>query len=199
MAVQLESNVAFERIRESPDPGTEAWIVCHLLEALLFWAADEPRLRYGTVVSPTGRHRSTIATRRHPRPPNGSGSSQAPVLAQHTELPVGCRRLSLRLLRVALGTARYADSHRIMRNELYGRSVKDVSNSRSVPCSHRLRLCTVNSSRPRRNAHSQTIATRQPAFSSCTLVRWSRFILASNLVRQKSGRVVGLVAYGQPV
>ena len=73
-----------------------------------------------------------------------------------------------------------------------------VSNHRSAPRSHLSSLGT-NSMVPRlRNAHSQTIATRQPVASSSWRLRQSRSTLESNFACQNSGRVAGEVAYGQP-
>ena len=45
-----------------------------------------------------------------------------------------------------------------------------------------------------RNAHSHTIATRQPASISASRFRWSRSTLESNFAFQNSGRVAGVVA-----
>ncbi len=75
-----------------------------------------------------------------------------------------------------------------------------VSNSAVLPRSQRS-SCRATTSTPAclRRAHSQTVATRQPAWSRSWRLRRSRSIFASNLALQNSWRVVGVVAYGQPV
>ena len=73
-----------------------------------------------------------------------------------------------------------------------------VSNSSSEPRSHRSILRAVRSARAPRNAHSHTIATRQPTSSRSLRVRRSRSMLAANFACQKSGRVAGSVAYEHP-
>ena len=73
-----------------------------------------------------------------------------------------------------------------------------VSNTRALPRSQRSSFCTISSRACLRKAHSQTIATRQPACSRSCSLRPSRSVFASNLACQNSGRVAGVVAYGQP-
>ena len=74
-----------------------------------------------------------------------------------------------------------------------------VLNSRAFPRSQPSSCCATTSAVAcLRKAHSQTVATRQPACSKSCLLRWSRSVFASNLARQNSRRVVGVVAYGQP-
>ena len=72
-----------------------------------------------------------------------------------------------------------------------------VSNALSLPCSHRSSCCAMSTTACLRNAHSQTIATRQPAWSRSCRLRRSRSVFASNLARQNPRRVAGVVAYGQ--
>ena len=73
-----------------------------------------------------------------------------------------------------------------------------VSNTGALPRSHRSSCWAMSTTACLRNAHSQTIATRQPAWSRSCRLRRSRSIFASNLARQNSWRVAGVVAYGQP-
>ena len=73
-----------------------------------------------------------------------------------------------------------------------------MSNSRSLPCSHRSIRRAMSRSTRWRNAHSQTIATRQPALSKSRRLRRSLSVFASNFARQNSSRVVGIVVYRQP-
>ena len=73
-----------------------------------------------------------------------------------------------------------------------------VSNSEALPRSQRS-SCSATSIAPSlRRAHSQTVATRQLAWSRSFRFRRSRSVFASNLSRQNSCRVDGVVAYGQP-
>ena len=72
-----------------------------------------------------------------------------------------------------------------------------MSNTRALPRSH-CSSCRATSSAGRlRNAHSQTIATRQPASSRSRRLCRSRSVFASNLACQNFGRVVGVVVYWQ--
>ena len=73
-----------------------------------------------------------------------------------------------------------------------------MSNSRSLPCSHRSSRRAMSPSTRWRNAHSQTIATRQPVSSKSRRVRRSLSVFASNFARQNFSRVVGIVLYRQP-
>ena len=73
-----------------------------------------------------------------------------------------------------------------------------VTNSGALPRSQRSRCSATFIAGCLRKAHSQTVATRQPALSSSRRLRLSRSTFASNLARQNSGRVDGVVAYGQP-
>ena len=73
-----------------------------------------------------------------------------------------------------------------------------VSNTMELPRSQLSSCCATCDAACLRNAHSQTVATRQPARSRSCRLRWSRSVFASNLARQNSRRVVGVVAYGQP-
>lgn len=50
----------------------------------------------------------------------------------------------------------------------------------------------------RRSAHSQTVATLHPWSSRKACVAASRLMLLSNFIRQKFGRVAGMVAYRHP-
>ena len=72
-----------------------------------------------------------------------------------------------------------------------------VSNSGALPRSQ-LSSCSATSvAACLRKAHSQTVATRQPAWSRSCRLRRSRSVFPSNLARQNSRRVDGVVAYGQ--
>ena len=73
-----------------------------------------------------------------------------------------------------------------------------VSNTGALPRSHRSSCRAISTTACLRSAHSQTIATRQPAWSRSRRLRRSRSVFASNLARQNSLRVVGIVVYGQP-
>ena len=73
-----------------------------------------------------------------------------------------------------------------------------VSNAGALPRSQRSSSCTISSRACLRKAHSQTIATRQPVCIRSCWLRSSRSVFASNLACQNSGRVAGVVAYGQP-
>ena len=74
-----------------------------------------------------------------------------------------------------------------------------VSNSAAFPRSQRSSWCvTTSTAACLRRAHSQTVATRQPAWSRSWWFRRSRSMFASNLAFQNSWRVLGVVAYGQP-
>ena len=80
----------------------------------------------------------------------------------------------------------------------YAPSGRRVSNDRSLPRSHPSSISAVPTA-SLRNAHSQTIATRQPASSRLRRLCRSRSTLESNFACQNSGRVAGVVAYGQSV
>ncbi len=74
-----------------------------------------------------------------------------------------------------------------------------VSNSGALPRNQRSSSCaTTSTAACLRRAHSQTVATRQPAWSRSWRFRRSRSMFASNLALQNSWRVIGVVAYGQP-
>lgn len=73
-----------------------------------------------------------------------------------------------------------------------------VSNTGALPCNHRSSCRAISTAACLRNAHSHTIATRQPVSSSSRLLRRSRSVFASNLARQNVSRVLGMVVYGQP-
>ena len=75
---------------------------------------------------------------------------------------------------------------------------RPVSNAGALPRSHHSNCSATSSAGCLRSAHSQTVATRQPAWSRSCRLRRSRSVFASNFARQNSGRVVGVVAYGQP-
>ena len=73
-----------------------------------------------------------------------------------------------------------------------------VSNAGALPRSQRSSSCaTTSTAACLRRAHSQTVATRQPAWSRSWWFRRSRSMFASNFARQNSWRVVGVDAYGQ--
>ena len=72
------------------------------------------------------------------------------------------------------------------------------SNTRALPRSQRSSCSATSTAACLRKAHSQTVATRQPAWSRSCRLRRSRSVFASNLARQNSWRVVGVVAYEQP-
>ena len=67
-----------------------------------------------------------------------------------------------------------------------------------LPRSHRSSCSATSTAACLRSAHSQTIATRQPAWSRSRRLRRSRSVFASNLARQNFSRDVGVVVYGQP-
>ena len=70
---------------------------------------------------------------------------------------------------------------------------------RRFPRSQRSSWCvTASTAACLRRAHSQTVATRQPACSRSWRFGRSRSMFASNLACQNSRRVLGVVAYGQP-
>ena len=95
----------------------------------------------------------------------------------------------------------YASDHRRHGVRASGRACDTgglVSNTGALPRSQRSSCCAIATAACLRNAHSQTIATRQPAWSRSCRLRRSRSVFASNLARQNSWRVVGVVAYGQP-
>ena len=73
-----------------------------------------------------------------------------------------------------------------------------VSNTGAFPRSHRSSCRAISTTACLRSAHSQTIATRQPAWSRSRRSRRSRSVFASNLALQNSSRVVGVVVYAQP-
>ena len=73
-----------------------------------------------------------------------------------------------------------------------------VSNMGALPRSHRSSCRAISTTACLRSAHSQTIATRQPAWSRSRRLRRSRSVFASNLARQNFSRVVGVVVYAQP-
>ena len=73
-----------------------------------------------------------------------------------------------------------------------------VSNAGALPRSHHANCSATSVASCLRSAHSQTVATRQPAWSRSCRLRRSRSVFASNFARQNSGRVVGMVVYGQP-
>ncbi len=73
-----------------------------------------------------------------------------------------------------------------------------VSNTGTLPRSQSSSCCATSTAACLRKAHSQTVATRQPAWSRSFRLRRSRLVFPSNLARQNSSRVVGVVAYGQP-
>ena len=73
-----------------------------------------------------------------------------------------------------------------------------VSNTGAFPRSQSSSCCATSTAACLRKAHSQTVATRQPPWSRSCRLRRSRSVFASNLARQNSWRVVGVVAYGQP-
>ena len=73
-----------------------------------------------------------------------------------------------------------------------------VSNTGAQPRNHRSSCPATSPAAGLRNAHSQTIPTRQPAWSRSRRLRRSRSVFASNLARQNLSRVVGVVVYGQP-
>ena len=75
-----------------------------------------------------------------------------------------------------------------------------VLNSRALPRSQPSSCCaTTSAAACLRKAHSQTVATRQPAWSRSRRLRRSRSVFALNLARQNCWRVVGVVAYEQSV
>ena len=73
-----------------------------------------------------------------------------------------------------------------------------VSNSGALPRSQRSSCSATSVAARLRKAHSQTVATRQPAWSRSRRLRRSRSVFASNLACQNPWRVDGVVAYGQP-
>ena len=73
-----------------------------------------------------------------------------------------------------------------------------VSNSTALPRSQRSSCFATSVAACLRNAHSQTVATRQPPWSRSCRLRRSRSVFASNLACQNPWRVDGVVAYGQP-
>ena len=73
-----------------------------------------------------------------------------------------------------------------------------VSNTGALPRNHRSSCPATSPAAGLRNAHSQTIPTRQPAWSRSRRLRRSRSVFASNLARQNLSRVVGVVVYWQP-
>ena len=88
----------------------------------------------------------------------------------------------------ALGRARH----------LGGSVNRPVSKAGALPRSHHSNCSATFGAACLRSAHSQTVATRQPAWSRSCRLRRSRSVFASNFARQNSCRVVGVVAYGQP-
>ena len=73
-----------------------------------------------------------------------------------------------------------------------------VSNSGALPRSQRSSCSATSIGACLRRAHSQTVATRQPAWNRSRRLRRSRSVFSSNLARQNPRRVDGVVAYGQP-
>ena len=73
-----------------------------------------------------------------------------------------------------------------------------VSNTRALPRSQRSSCSATSIAACLRRAHSQTVATRQPAWRRSCRLRRSRSVFASNFARQNSWRVDGVAAYGQP-
>ena len=73
-----------------------------------------------------------------------------------------------------------------------------VSNTRALPRSQRSSRSATPTAACLRKAHSQTVATRHPAWSRSCRLRRSRTVFASNFARQNSWRVDGVAAYGQP-
>ena len=69
-----------------------------------------------------------------------------------------------------------------------------VSNSRSLRLNQWSRAVAVSDAPPLCNPHSQTTATRHPAWSSSRRCRRSRSTFSSNLARQNSSRVLGVAA-----
>ena len=72
------------------------------------------------------------------------------------------------------------------------------SNAGALPRNQRSSCAAISRVNGFRNAHSQTIATRQPASRRSRRLRWSRSVFASNFALQNLSRVAGVVVYGQP-
>ena len=73
-----------------------------------------------------------------------------------------------------------------------------MSNSGALPRSQHSSCSATSVAACLCKAHSQTVATRQPARSRSCRLRRSRSVFPSNLARQNPWRVDGVVAYGQP-
>ena len=73
-----------------------------------------------------------------------------------------------------------------------------VSNSGALPRSQCSSCSATSIAACLRKAHSQTVATRQPAWSRSFRLRRSRSMFVSNLACQNPWRVDGVVAYGHP-
>ena len=98
-------------------------------------------------------------------------------------------------------SAAYGSDHRRHGVRASGRACDAgglVSNSGVLPRSQRSSCAATSIAACLRKAHSQTVATRQPAWSRSRRLRRSRSVFASNLARQNPRRVDGVVAYGQP-
>ena len=59
--IVIDTNVASELMRKSPDPAVEAWFAGRPVEDLFFSAVGEAELRYGAAIMPEGRRRNTLA------------------------------------------------------------------------------------------------------------------------------------------
>ena len=98
-------------------------------------------------------------------------------------------------------SAAYGSDHRRHGVRASGRACDAgglVSNSRALPRSQRSSCSATSIAARLRKAHSQTVATRQPACSRSRRLRRSRSVFASNFACQNPWRVDGVVAYGQP-
>ena len=115
------------------------------------------------------------------------GDGSAPVDIRNPSRPYHWNHRPHGVLQ-ALGRARH----------LGGSATRPVSKAGALPRSHHSNCSATFGAACLRSAHSQTVATRQPAWSKSWQLRRSRSVFASNFARQNSWRVVGVVAYWHP-